>query len=86
MTNFNESRYFKALNILNAEVKGNNTDYMNGCIASGFAQGKESKMSEDWIRRFLLSNVEDEFITYEEALAYAPIYRKEIDSLRAYFG
>lgn len=85
MTNFNDDRYFKALNTLKAEVKGEHTDYMNMCIASGFAQNKEDKMTEDWLRRFLLGQVEDDFITYGQALAFAPIYREEIESLKAFF-
>lgn len=82
---FNEKRYYTALRELNNRIPYEETDYRNMCFASAFAHGRENELSDDRIRKCLLADVEDEFITYGQALTLAPMYRKAIDSIKAMF-
>lgn len=82
MTNFNNSRYFDVLNYLRARVKGNHAEYMNGCIASGFAMERQNEITGDWLRRFLIEQVEDNFLNYMEALAYNKAYKPVIEEAK----
>lgn len=66
-------KYFEALRKLNEMVPFKEADYFNMCFATGIA--KSVKFTEDKIRRILLNGVEDEFITYGQALTLFEIYK-----------
>ena len=63
-----------------------NSEYTNSVIATAFAIGKSSKLTENWLRNHLLEDIEDDFITYEEALKLNEIYTKKIESLKCSWG
>lgn len=50
--------------------------YTNMTIAALRERGKV--VTEDWLRRHLLQNVEDGLLTYEEALKLNEIYTKKL--------
>ena len=80
----NEKIYYAALKELN-EVAPNNK-YRNTVIATAFAIGKSQKLTSDWLRKSLIGDVEDKFITYNEALKLYYVYSKKIDSLKCSWG
>ena len=77
-----EEKYFRFLRAMNDMVKGSQFEYRNGIIATALANGHGEKLTEDWLRKVLLGDVEDQFITYEEALAVAPKYMEAINTLK----
>ena len=79
MKKFDDEKYYKVLNILNAKVPYKHADYFNSCLAGGVAQGKE--ITENKIMKLLLNGVDDEFINYNQALALNKIYVGMIDEL-----
>lgn len=78
---FNEAKYYEVLNKLY------NTDgtkrYTNCVIASAFAQGKESNLNDNWLKRHLSGNVEVGILTFEEAYQLYDVYKDAIESLKA---
>lgn len=79
MEMFDNNKYFKMLNILNAKVPYKHSEYFNMCLASGVAQGKE--ITENKIRKLLLNGVDDELINYNQALGLNKVYVDMIDEL-----
>ena len=84
MEMFDNNKYFKMLNILNAKVPYKHSEYFNMCLASGVAQGKE--ITENKIRKLLLNGVDDELINYNQALTLNKIYVAMIDELNCVRG
>ncbi len=82
---FNEKRYFAVLKELNNRLPYEETSYRNSNFASAFATGRENELTDDRIRKCLLGDVEEGFMTYGQALTLAPMYRKAIDSIKAMF-
>lgn len=60
-------------------------EYRNSVVATAIARGKGSKLTEDWLRRTLLGDVEDGFLTYGQAVAIKDDYYKGICEVRAMF-
>ena len=56
-------------------------DYLNYIIAKLISDGKQEKMTDDWLRKVLIGDIEDGFITYGQALTLELLYRKAIDTL-----
>lgn len=79
---FNNKIYFNVKNILDGKFTRRYT-YRNGVIASAFALGRENELTENKVRNGLLGDVEDGFLTYDEALALFPKYMEAIQELRA---
>ena len=70
---------------VNAMVPYKECDYRNFIIAKLFTEGEQDKMTEDWLRKVLLEDVEDGFITYGQALTLAPLYKEVIEELKRDF-
>lgn len=73
----NKTMYFNIKNDLD-KMTGEDFGYANVVFANVVAIGKR-KLTADAIRKVLLSNVEDEFITYEQAVNARKLYEN-------YFG
>ena len=56
-------------------------EYRNYIIAKLISEGKQEKMTDDWLRKVLIGDIEDGFITYGQALTLEPLYRKAINTL-----
>ena len=82
---FDENRYFAVKRELDERFPYKCCEYQNGVIARGFAYGREDELTEDKLRKQLLSNVEDEFMSYTEALVVFPMYMAAIDELKKIF-
>lgn len=80
---FNENVYFAVKANLDERFPFKCCEYENGIIARGFAYGREDELTEDKLRKQLLSNVEDEFMTYTEALVVFPMYMAAIKEIKA---
>ena len=79
MKMFDNNKYYEILNILNAKVPYEHSEYFNMCLASGVAEGRE--INENKIMKLLLNGVDDGFISYTQALALNKIYVGMIDKL-----
>ena len=53
-------------------------DYRNGIVGTAIAVGKKNELTEDWLKKVLLGDIEDGFITYGQALAVKDEYYKAI--------
>lgn len=73
MKKFNDEKYCKVLRVLNEMVPFKEAEYFNMCFASAIE--KEVKLTETKIMKTLLNGVEDEFITYGQALTLNEIYK-----------
>ena len=60
-------------------------DYRIGVIAEAIAVGKKDKLTSDWVRRALLTDVEDGFITYGQAVAVNNKVINAIERVKAIF-
>lgn len=74
--------YYSVLDELKKVAPYEECEYLNLIIAGAFGKGKKDKLTEDWLRKALLRNVEDEFMTYEQALTMNPIYLAKIEELK----
>lgn len=80
---FDENRYFAVKRELDERFPYECCEYENGIIARGFAYGREDELTEDKLRKQLLSNVEDKFMSYTEALVVFPMYMTAIKEIKA---
>ena len=86
MKKFDENKYFAVKRELDERFPYEYCKYENGTIARGFAYGREDELTEDKLRKQLLSNVEDEFMSYTEALTVFPMYMAAIKELKNQFS
>lgn len=82
MKKFDENKYFVVKRELDERFP---YEYRNGVIASGFAYGREDELTEDKLRKQLLTDVEDGFMTYGEALTVFPKYMEAIGKIKKMF-
>ena len=82
---FNENIYFAVKAELDERFPFKCCEYENATIARGFAYGKQDTLNDDKVRKQLLNNVEDEFMTYTEALTVFPMYMAAIAELKKMF-
>lgn len=59
--------------------------YRNSIVATIIGLGKKEKLTEDWLRRGLLTDVEDGFMTYGQAIAIKDEYFKAIKEVERMF-
>ena len=85
MAKFNDMVYGRVLRAINDMVPYKEADYENMVIASAFAKGHREKLTADWLRKSLLMNVEDEFMTYGQALVLEKVYTDAIAKLNMMF-
>ncbi len=57
-------------------------EYRNQIVAGIIASGKKDKISADWIRKAFFRDIEDGFITYEQAVAVRVEYEKAIEKIK----
>lgn len=86
MMDFNEDKYYGVLEEMNRRFPQKELDYRNMNVASIIAKGHEDKLTEDWLRRVLLGDVEDEFMTYAQAVYIKDSYFKAICEVKAMFS
>lgn len=86
MMDFNEDKYYGVLEEMNRRFPQKELDYRNMNVASIIAKGHEDKLTEDWLRRVLLGDVEDEFMTYSQAVYIHELYFEAICEVKAMFA
>ena len=82
MKKFDADRYFMVKRELDKRFPFKCCEYQNEVIAGGFAYGKEDELTEDKLRKQLLNSVEDEFMSYTEALEVFPMYMQAIKEIK----
>lgn len=60
-------------------------EYRNGIVGTAIGLGKRDKLTEDWIRKTLLSDVEDGFMTYGQAVAIKDEYFRAVSEVKMMF-
>lgn len=60
-------------------------NYRNAIVGNAIAIGKKDKLTADWVRKALLSDVEDGFMTYAQAVAVQDDYLKAIENVKGMF-
>lgn len=60
-------------------------DYRNMIVASAIVKGKKDKLTADWVRKSLLSDVEDGFMSYAIAVAAQEKYITAIENVKRMF-
>ena len=70
---------------MNRRFPQSELEYRNSVVATAIARGKGSKLTEDWLRKTLLGDVEDGFLTYGQAVAIKDEYHKGICEVRSMF-
>lgn len=80
-----ENIYFEAKRMINELIPYRELDYSNGIVANIIALGKKDKLNTDWIRNKLLSDVEDGFLTYGQAVAINNKYIEAVNKVKAMF-
>ena len=68
---------------MNRRFPQNEVGYRNGIIATRIALGK--KITEDWVRAGLISDIEDGFLTYGQAITIKDEYFKAIKDVERMF-
>ena len=86
MMNFNDDKYYGVLEEMNRRFPQKELSYRNMNVASIIAKGHEDKLTTDWLRKALLGDVEDEFMTYAQAVYIKDLYFKAICELKAMFS
>lgn len=81
----NNEVYFKAKAEMDRRFPQVELDYRNTVVASAIAKGKKEKLTEDWLRKTLLMDVEDGFISYEQAEYIHKDYYKAIEEVKEMF-
>lgn len=80
---FDEDRYFEVKRTLDEKFPYECCRYENMNIAGAFAYRVEDDLTEDKVRRQLLTNIEDGFMTYSESLTMFPKYMEAIKEIKA---
>ena len=86
MMDFNDDKYYGVLEEMNRRFPQKELSYKNMNVASIIAKGHEDKLTTDWLRKALLGDVEDEFMTYAQAVYIKDLYFKAICELKAMFS
>jgi hypothetical protein len=74
--------YFKILKEMNRRFPQEELGYRNEVVATAIANGKKDKLTEDWVMKTLLMDVEDGFISYEQAVYIHKDYYKAIEEIK----
>ena len=70
---------------MNKRMPYKELDYRNAIVATAIAKGKAAMLTADWVMRSLLTDVEDEFMTYGQAVAIKDKYLQAIEEVKALF-
>ncbi len=82
----NEKIYFNALEEMNKRFPQKELNYRNMVVASIIAKGHADKLTTDWLRKTLLGDVEDDFITYSQAVYIKDSYFEGMSEVKAMFA
>lgn len=74
--------YFKVLEEMNRRFPQKELEYRNTAVAIAISKGNKDKLTEDWVMKALLRDVEDEFISYEQAVHIHKDYYKAIEEIK----
>jgi hypothetical protein len=78
----NNEVYFKVKEEMNIRFPYLQLKYRNMVVATAFAKNKKHKLTEDWVMKTLLMDVEDGFITYAQAVSIHKDYYKAIEEIK----
>ncbi len=78
----NNDVYFAVLEEMNRRFPQGELAYRNMVVATAIAKDKKDKLTENWLRKTLLMDVEDGFITYEQAVNIHKDYYKSIEEIK----
>ena len=70
---------------LNRRFPQKELDYRNHVVATAIALGKKDRITEDWLRKGLITDIEDGFITYGQAMTIKDEYFKTIKEVERMF-
>ena len=79
---FDDSRYFEVGRMLDERFPHKCCEYENWIIARAFGYRVEDDLTEDKVRKQLLANIEDGFMTYLEAVTVFPMYMNAIKEIK----
>lgn len=77
--------YFKVKAEMDRRFPQKELEYRNAVVATAIAKGNKDKLTEDWVMKTLLMDVEDGFISYEQAVNIHKAYFKAIENLKIQF-
>ena len=77
---------FAILDEMNRRFPQHELNYRNMIVASIIAKGKSDKLTEDWLRKTFLGDVEDGFIEYGQAVYIKDAYYKAMCEVKAMFA
>lgn len=78
----NNEVYFKVKEEMDRRFPQKELGYRNGIVATAIAKGRKEKLTEDWVMKTLLMDVEDGFISYEQAVHIHKDYYKAIEEIK----
>lgn len=70
---------------LNRRFPQKELEYRNHIVATAIALGKKEKLTEEWIRKGLITDIEDGFITYGQVMYIKDDYFKAIKEVERMF-
>lgn len=77
--------YFKVKEEMDRRFPQEELEYRNTVVASAISKGKKDKLTEDWVMKTLLMDVEDGFIEYGQAVYIHKDYYKGIEEVKEMF-
>lgn len=81
----NNDLYFKVKAEMDRRFPQEELSYRNKVVATAIAKGKKEKLTEDWVMKTLLMDVEDGFMSYEQAVYIHKDYYKAIEEVKEMF-
>lgn len=78
----NNRIYFEVKREMDRRFPQEELRYRNVVVASAIAKGKKDKLTEDWLMKTLLMDVEDGFMTYGQAVKIHKDYYKAIEEIK----
>ena len=81
----NNEVYFKVKKEMDIRFPQKELGYRNMVVATAIAKGKKEKLTEDWVMKTLLLDVDDGFISYEQAVYIHKDYHKAIEEVKEMF-
>ena len=70
---------------LNSLFPYKETEYRNGSVAHIVALGHKDKLTEDWMRKAFLQDIEDDFITYAQVMTIKDSYWAALEEINQMF-
>lgn len=83
---FNTEVWGAVLEEMNRRFPQVELGYRNSVVASAMAKGKKDKLTSTWLMRALIGDVEDGFLTYEQAVYVKDEYYEAICAMKKMFG